>query len=375
VILSGGQAFADAPSFEFLQRPGPLVVGLKVVEQVDASRTWGERGQRPLQTLVWYPAQPSATPPMRVGDYAALADTETRFQYPDPGHNKWRTQLKATAASSLWAHRDAPMAAGKYPVVIYAPSDSSIAWENADLCEYLASHGYVVIASPSMGVSTRDMTDNLDGINSQARDISFLITYAASLPDADTSALAVASWSWGGLSSVFAAARDPRIKALASMDGSMRYFPALVQQAGDVHPGQMRIPLLFLTSAYPNWLEDLERDTDDPPANRVGPSVLNAWTHGDLYTVNMLGMSHGEFGAMMQRRKNVERFADDQVADYGRDDANTSHAWVAHYVLAFLDASLKHDVSAAAFMKRTPSENGVPKHFMAVSFRAAMPSP
>ena len=27
--------------------------------------------------------------------------------------------------------------------------------ENADLCEYLASHGYVVIASPDMGASTR----------------------------------------------------------------------------------------------------------------------------------------------------------------------------------------------------------------------------
>ena len=61
-------------------------------------------------------------------------------------------------------------------VLIYAPSDSSVSWENADLCEYLASHGYVVLASPSMGVSTRDMTDDLDGINAQARDISFLIT-------------------------------------------------------------------------------------------------------------------------------------------------------------------------------------------------------
>ncbi len=93
--------------------------------------------------------------------------------------------------------RDAKMAEGHYPVLIYAPSDSSIAWENADLCEYLASHGYVVLASPSMGVSTRDMTDDLAGIDSQALDISFLVTYAEKLPDTDSSRVAAVSFSWG----------------------------------------------------------------------------------------------------------------------------------------------------------------------------------
>ena len=72
-----------------------------------------------------------------------------------------------------------------------------------------------------MGVSTRDMTDNLDGINAQARDISFLITYAETLPDTDLSEVAVVSWSWGGGSSLFAAARDPD-GALVSMDGRHR---------------------------------------------------------------------------------------------------------------------------------------------------------
>jgi len=42
----------------------------------------------------------------------------------------------------------------------------------------------------------------------------------------------------GGLSNLFAAARDNRIRALVALDGSMRYFPALVKQAGDVDPGK-----------------------------------------------------------------------------------------------------------------------------------------
>ena len=81
---------------------------------------------------------------------------------------------------------------GRFPVVIYAPSFSASSFENADLCEYLASHGYVVIAAPDMGATTRYMTMNLEGANTQARDISFLIGYAQTLPNTEMSEVAVA---------------------------------------------------------------------------------------------------------------------------------------------------------------------------------------
>lgn len=312
---------------------------------------------------------------MTVGDYVRLADSEIHFNAPDEKENRWRSLLKTFFNIPLWAVRDAQPANGHYPVLIYAPSDSSVSWENADLCEYLASHGYVVLASPSMGVSTRDMTDDLDGINGQAHDISFLITYAKMLSDTDLSEVAVVSWSLGGSSSLFAAARDPRIDALVSMDGSMRYYPGLVKMAGDVHPERMTIPLLFFTRGDANLLEDIDKFHDGPPAYIVGPNVLNAWIHGDLLTVNMLGMAHPEFSSMFQRRESVQRFAENQVADYGRKDANTNHAWVALYTLKFLDAYLKHDASAKAFLGRTPAQNGVPKHFMGKMFRPAKQAP
>jgi hypothetical protein len=41
---------------------------------------------------------------------------------------------------------------------------------------------------------------------------------------------------------------------------------------------------------------------------------------------------------MFQRRESAQRFEKDQVADYRREDANTSHAWVALNTLKFLDA-------------------------------------
>ena len=379
-ICSGsGFAVSQTPPFQFLQEPGPYPVGLKVVDQYDQSRTYpaspknpskpsmGEDA-RPMQTLIWYPSLKSTGKPITVGDYVLLADTEIHFNTPDEKENRWRSLLKTSFDIPLWAVREAKPANGHYPILVYAPSDSSVSWENADLCEYLASHGYVVLASPSVGVSTRDMTDDLDGIYAQTRDISFLITYASSLPDTDLSGVAVVSWSWGGISSLFASARDPRIDALVEMDGSMRYYPGLVKRAPDVHPERMTIPLFCFTRNVS--LEDLEND-DVPPADKVGPNVLNAWIHGDLITVNMLGMAHPEFSSMYQRKESAQRFAENQVADYGREDANTSYAWVAFYTLNFLDAYLKHDASAKGFLEKTPAENGVPKHFMSIKFSPA----
>jgi hypothetical protein len=93
--------------------------------------------------------------------------------------------------------------------------------------------------------------------------------------------------------------------------------------------------------------------------------------------VNMIGMAHAEFSSMFQRRESAKRFAENQVADYGREDANTNYAWVALYTLKFLDAYLKHDASGKAFLEKTPTENGVPRHFMGITFRSAekVPAP
>ena len=377
LVIGSGTALSQLPPFQFLQKPGPYPVGLKVVNQYDPSRKFpaahdgpeapAGQGSRPLQTLIWYPALQSSSKPMTVGDYVVLADREIHFDTPDQENNKWRKRLKSSFDISLWAVRDAKPVEVRYPVIIYAPSDSSIAWENADLCEYFASHGYVVLASPSMGASKRDMTDDLAGIDTQALDISFLISYAATLPDTDPSKIAVVSFSWGGISSLFAAARDNRIQVLAEMDGSMRYYPGLVASAGDVHPEQLKLPLLFFTANEMNYIENLDAYRG-PPNERIGRSVLNEWSHGDVTTVNMVGMSHPEFSSMFQRMKNADTFALDQVADYGREDVNTGYSWVALYMLQFLNAYVKHDAAAKEFLGRPTAENGVPKHVMEIKF-------
>ena len=366
--------------FQFTEKPGPHAVGLKVVNQYDYSRTWrstvddlgepykGERA-RPLQTLIWYPAAKSGKATMTVRDYAMLRITETDFDAKTPPDvadpDKGR---KDTFGDHMLAVRDASLESGRFPVVIYAPSFSNTPWENADLCEYVASFGYVVLASPDMGATTRGMTGDLTGIEAQAQDISFLIGYASTLADADMSEVGVGGFSWGGISNLFAASRDNRIKALFALDGSMRYFPGLIKQSGYARPDHMGLPLLYFTQG-PITLEEAEQMLNDPD-RQSGHNTLNAWTHGDLITVHMLGLTHGEFSSMFQRDENFWK-GSELKEDYTRADGMTGYAWVARYTVHFLDAYLKHDASAMAWLKRTPVENGAPSHYLTAKYRTA----
>jgi tetratricopeptide (TPR) repeat protein len=381
----------SAPLFHFEPKPGPYGVGLKVVEQYDHSRVYrsandalgkpyvGER-DRPLQTLIWYPATAGAYPavagaakPMTVKDYVDLMPTETEFEHP----HAWDTlkdfmdAMKPAYASPMMSVRDAKATSGHFPVIIYAPSLNAMSWENADLCEYLASHGYVVIATPEFGAHTRAMAvDNLDGVEAEVADIEFLIGYAKSLPDTDTSKIAVAAYSWGGMANLFAAAKDSRILAMAELDSSLRYFPGQVKQAGYVHPEQMTIPMLYLSHGEQSQEVLATRNT---PA-QIGPSVLNEWTHGDMIYVNMMGLIHGEFSSMSQRSEAFWKGYPNnpaRIADYSREDGTTGYAFIARYVLAFFDSYLKGDAAGTTFLHNTPAQNGAPPHFIAVNFRKA----
>ncbi|MGA8659535.1 MAG: hypothetical protein WB586_25715, partial [Chthoniobacterales bacterium] len=129
---------------------------------------------RPIQTLIWYPAQQSAAGHLTYGDYLNLAATEEDFK-PSPEQAAAtvalaRKQFDASPSSTMWATANATPRPGKFPIIIYAPSFNALAFESADLCEYLASNGYIVIASPSLGASPLGMTDDIEGVEAQARE-------------------------------------------------------------------------------------------------------------------------------------------------------------------------------------------------------------
>jgi dienelactone hydrolase len=384
-VASAGAQTTPTFSFEFTDKPGPYAVGLKVVEQYDRSRSFqtapvlptvaaATEGPRPLQTLVWYPATKSGRATMTFGDYGALIKTETSFGKPvEQGKPQSFVEafMHGTTNLHAWAVQDEPMQARQFPVLIYAPSVNAPATENIELCEYLASEGFVILASPSMGATSRSMTLDLAGANAEAQDISFLIDFAKTLPDTDISKVAVIGYSWGGMAALFASSRDKRINALVSLDGSFRYSPETVLKAEDIHPDQMTIPLLVFSRAE-EPLENWDAMRKDKSQCITAPNVLNEWTRGDLIHVHLLAVSHIQFSSLYQRS---ERFKKEGLqfvpADYSLEDGAESYNWMARYLLEFLNAYLKHDQAASDFLTHSPAENSVPKHLISMSLRHA----
>ncbi len=376
LIVCGAVAVnAAAAPAALTPEAGPHGVGLRIVQQYDYSRAleaqvdaFGKASPighgRPIQTLVWYPAKRSGAATMQVADYrgAGLSDVDFSLSAAEAGKQRARWlsgPQKVQHATATLAVRDAAPAGGVYPVVIYAASFASQAHENLDLCEYLASQGYVVIASRSLGARSAVMTEDVEGVEAQAADITFLANYAQTLPQADITKVAAAGFSWGGLSNVFAAARSSRIKALVSLDGSIRFHPKIWGAASYVRPVNTAVPMLSLGARAPS-AEELERD------DKLGTSYLNSMKYSDVYIGTMHPMKHSDFSSWHLR------FAgDDAFGDYQRADVQQAYRSGALYVHRFLDAYLKNDPKALAFLKQSPARHGIGPQVMSMQYQPA----
>ncbi len=378
LLLAPAMACAQS-HFTRLNPPGPHPVGLRVTEQYDHSRgyrgttgpydgkpTTGERA-RPIQTLVWYPAEKNSGREISVGGYLGLGGTSDYF--PDTLTERqglearyvssWVGTLpadraKAELAEPMSARRDSTPSAGKFPVIIYAPSYRAPAFENADLCEFLASHGYIVIASPSTGQSPEGMRDDLEGAETQVGDIQFLIGYAHSLPQAATDHLAVVGYSWGGLANAMAAAKDSRIEALVSLDGSVRSYPDVIDQSRFLTPERITVPMLYV-AATPRQLEDLPSDMNQER------SFLNKMKYADLYRVTLAPYVHANFSVMGQRF-----LADGAYGNYDQHELSVANSWMETYALHFLDAYLKGDVTGRTFLELSANQIRAPAHLLTI---------
>lgn len=358
---------------------GPYSVGFKTIFKYDKSRIYfpkydalgnertGER-TRPMQIGIWYPADPNAqSVKMTTRDYVLLSaskdkDVEpteseigtalgyTQLLFQKTSHDQFK---KVMAAAGI-AEKKAGEKSGKFPVIIYAPSMNADIYENYHLMEFLASYGYLVLASPSRG-ETSFMTMDMAGIEAQERDIRFLINYAEGLPNADISKIAVIGFSWGGISNIIAKMHDDRIQALIGLDGSARYYPQFLKESKDFDIRKMDVPYLSFVQSPDNL--SIERLTQRIAEHETDLSfnLYNSVTEADAYLFTMKKMGHGNFSSvavLMAEPKTEE--------DFPRQEIEESYRWVSVYLLNFLKAYLSGEPKSMEFMHRSPFENGVP---------------
>jgi dienelactone hydrolase len=376
-------AFTQVSPSDFQLDHGSFQVGFKHYEKVDATRMYtrvfdwtNKKTARPISISIWYPSTETTSQKTTILSYLEIFKNEREWEYvPNEQLLNWfpypvnSSHNQSILNNSTRAFQESNIAKGTFPVIVYAPSYEASSIENFILCEYLASHGYIVIASPSLGAEMKYLLGGTHkDMEAQARDIEFLIQEVLKIKQADTNKIATMGFSFGGLSNVLAQLRDDRIKAVVSLDGSIRYNFKVLQQSPFYDIKKVDVPFIHMAQKeIPEAV--LKADNIDPKLN-TDFAFYDSLVHSDAYKLKFHDLTHANFssfGILFRPRDKRQDKSDDKII--------ASYKLVSKYTLHFLDAYLKNDSTSLQFLQNTPEQNGIAANLVSVASKKALEKP
>jgi dienelactone hydrolase len=224
-------------------KPGDFGVGFRTIEKYDFSRTFRSKidyfgetlpgeNARPIQICIWYPAlTKSADSYLILGEYL----------FPYPGNSDFFAYLTGIQQRSIQqigvllannqgllldaseiemgAVRDAPLADGSFPLIIYFPGLINAVSDNMVLCEFLASHGFVVMTTHQVGTTSANPLASQIDFETIVRDKEFALANIMELDFINFDKIGVFGADAGGLAALLAQMRNFDIDAVASLAG------------------------------------------------------------------------------------------------------------------------------------------------------------
>ncbi len=363
ILIFANHLDLNAQSFFFQDlESGPYQVGFTVKYQYDYSRSYqpkynyegeleGENTNRLMQMAIWYPAQASATSDyMMLKEYFYLAERE---DYLDPLSDEDKKELDLDLKGYKFlghpigglksmAIKEPKAQPGKFPLILYAPSLSASVEENLVLCEYLASHGFIVAAVPAKGTNSNNMqSGNLEDIETQYQDLSFLLNYLRDYPNVHFEKIGVIGYSIGGLSNIVLALKNYHIDAVVSLDGSIASegYLGLMEDAYYFDPLKMRAAFL-----------QISKNKNFPDRN---PSTfLDQMRFADAHLIRFASLNHWDFSSssiFFNYLFNPENEGENAIQAYPKQ---------CKFTLEFMNAYLKKKEEALKFLVASPEENG-----------------
>ena len=228
---------------------GPYDVGFNAYKTYDVSRAYimyNATLARPLLIHFWYPADENTNKETYYfRNYIDLISIREDFNKSASeinahsfnfvnayaGFAKQRFGLDTTITTQqildcpVVANYGIPMAKPKekFPLILYAPSNSKSSVQNHVICEYLASHGYLVLSVGSAGENSLNRENQEKSILAQVEDMEYLLAYFEDSLKIDYSSLGLMDFSSGGPANAIFQMKHKKVKAVFSMDGSQEY--------------------------------------------------------------------------------------------------------------------------------------------------------
>jgi dienelactone hydrolase len=356
VLTITALAASAAESLPDPAKPGPFPVGVTTTQVVDPSRTDpATNAPRTLMTEIWYPATDDAQslPKNRLMDFCLKGENPPIAIMMKLAFNSDLEAVDKTFRNT--AVRDARVRDGKYPLLLFSHGNGGFRFQNAFWCEYLASHGYIVVAPDHTGNSlitgTLDKAvafQDTDGAREQAakdrpKDISFLIDTMDQMNKGadsrfigkiDLDRIGVAGHSFGGYTSTATADQDPRVDAIAPMAAVAR------------ERVNYDCPVMLLIA------------TEDDTIGLDGNARMRTYyddSKGPKYLVEFLNAGHYSFTEMYQFNPEFgdgvgtgKRITNDEPITYITMDA--AFGLTNAYTTAFFGVYLKGQTDYAAYM-------------------------
>lgn len=348
---------------------GKYNVGFQHYTISDSTRTYSriydytdKKVERPIPVSIWYPSEQNVVNGelLAVLDYLEILKEEEEewehlpneqilnwFYYPNTPANQ-KHLVEQTKA-----YAKAEFGKGKFPVIVYAPSYQASSIENFALCEYLASQGFFVISSPSRGTETRWFSNNnAKEMETQARDVEFLMKEAGKFPTADYDKIAIMGFSFGGLANIIVQNRNDNVKAIVSLDGTERYQYELLNQSSFFDAQNIDVPYIHMAQKdIPEIV--LKEDNINAELNTKF-QLFDSLSKSKAYQLKFHNLTHSYFstlGVLFANRDKRQDKSDSEIME--------SYKLVAMYTLNFLDATLNKNKNASKFIESNPHDNEV----------------
>lgn len=380
LLASQAQAGA-APLWGSLPK-GSYAVGFRSQWQFDYSRTYRttfedktsygtSKSPRPILVNLWYPTDPSARALMRHRDYLEIAsddpalsklasalvkyerDTiaqEMMHQPVDALKPSQQRVFEEFLDSPIACRRNAEPAPGKFPLVIYHSGFGSSFEDNAVLCEFLASHGFVVLGSAFQEPSGKSF--NVDGQVTSGRDMDFLIAYVQQLPYVDWQHIGIVGHSGGAHAALmYRAQPSSAVDAVVSLDTTQDYYglsdPRWERLTATVTKNRVNFTGPLLIVANPHAFFEM---CDSLNASRRYYLTIKDLDHNDF-------ISQGCLANELRVKPGFEPEGKPGQSSEGKAKAQ-AHAGAVRqgyealcvYVLRFLEAELKGDKPAQEYV-------------------------
>lgn len=223
--------------FSAPEKTGPYAVGVTTIYLTDYERfeMWGGMPRQfPLE--IWYPATNTAGPrntiAAMVGELPEWAVPIFELLYGDAYETLWNTETEA--------YRNVPLldAPAPFPVVFFSHGLNAIRFQNFTTCEHLASHGFVVVAPDHYAdaiftnvqgeaVVLANPVGLVSSALDRALDVDFVreellrLTADPQSPWSgrlDLETMAMFGHSYGGMTTLRAAANYPYIRSIAPLN-------------------------------------------------------------------------------------------------------------------------------------------------------------